>query len=90
MEFPTSSGFNSEVSFLDKDDINGPGLERYKKRTGDKSVDFAFFKISQFSQSTELTDRIKFVKELDELLAQLGLHNLSSFSSFLSKLVPPT
>lgn len=82
----TSSSFG-EVSFLDKDDINGPGQEKYVKRTGDKSIDFALFKISQYSNSAELSDRIKFSKELEEILQQLGSRNSSSLNHVLQKYV---
>jgi HEAT repeat protein len=85
MEFAPSS--TTEESYLDKDDINGPGVEKYVKRTGDKSVDFALYKISQYSASTELSERIKFAKELEELALQLGSHNISSLFNVLTKLV---
>lgn len=87
MEFGKLSTPSGEISFLDKDDINGPGRENYVKRTGDKSVDYALFKISQFSSSSEPSERIKFTKELVELTLQLGSRNLSSLIHVLHKLV---
>ena len=87
MEFPISSSPLGEESYLLKDDINGPGLEKYIKRTGDKSVDYALYKISQFSLSNEISDRLKFTKELEELSLQLGIRNVSSLYQILDKLV---
>ncbi|OMJ92838.1 hypothetical protein SteCoe_4286 [Stentor coeruleus] len=86
MELGKFSSPSGEISFLDKDDISGPGRENYVKRTGDKSVDYALFKISQFSSSSEPSERIKFTKELEELSLQLGSRNLSSLIHVLHKL----
>lgn len=85
MEFPVGST-STETSYLDKDDINGPGLQKYMRRTGDTSVDYALFKIAQYSSSNELSERMKFTKELDELALQLGLRNISSLHNVVKKL----
>lgn len=87
MEYPSGPSIIETISFLDKDDINGPGQCLFPKKTGDTSIDFAFYKISQFSQSSEKSDRLKFVKELDDLLEMLGPNNLSPLFSALEKLV---
>ena len=87
MEFPVNPNPSGEISYLDKDDINGPGLQKYIKRTGDTSVDFALYKISQFSASGELSERLRFAKELDELALQLGVRNLPSLSNVVKRLV---
>ena len=86
MEFPVNPNPSAEISYLDKDDINGPGLQKYIKRTGDTSVDFALYKISQFSASSELSERLRFTKDLAELALQLGVRNLSSLGSVIKKL----
>ena len=86
MEFSVSPNSTLETSSLDKDDINGPGLEKYIKRTGDKSVDYALYKISQYSNSSEIAERVKFTKELDELALQLGYRNISSLHNVIKKL----
>ena len=87
MEISAGLNFLGEDSFLDKDDINGPGAEKYLKRTGDKSVDYSLFKISQYCTSSEASERIKFAKELEELTLQLGPRNLSSLYGVLNKQV---
>lgn len=87
MEYPSGPSIVESISFLDKDDINGPGQCIFPRKTGDVSIDFAFYKISQFSQSSEKSDRIKFAKELDDLLVMLGPNNFSPLLSSLDKLV---
>lgn len=108
LEFPTITCIIGEGSFLDKDDINGPGYpmnpeapdpndpqanppitsnSNFMRRTGDRSIDFALYKISQFSLSPDLAERLKFVKELDELSLQLGAFNATHIFSILQKLV---
>lgn len=78
---------SNDFSFLDKDDINGPGSQKYVKRTGDKSIDYAYFKIGQYSSSNDVSERIKFTKELKELALQLGTRNLPSLTNVINKLV---
>ncbi|OMJ83774.1 hypothetical protein SteCoe_15253 [Stentor coeruleus] len=57
------------------------------RKTGDKSIDFALYKISQFSLSPDLSERVKFTKELDDLALQLGAFNAVHIFSILQKLV---
>lgn len=57
------------------------------RKTGDKSIDFALYKISHFSLSPDLSERVKFTKELDELALQLGAFNAVHIFSILQKLV---
>jgi len=90
MEYPSGPSITESISFLDKDDINGPSQCLFPKKTGDISIDFALYKISQFSQSSEKSERIKFAKDLDDLLVMLGPNNLSPLLSSLEKLVTQT
>jgi hypothetical protein len=87
MESVLGSFMSNDFSFLDKDDINGPGSQKYVKRTGDKSIDYAYFKIGQYSSSNDVSERIKFTKELKELALQLGTRNLPSLTNVINKLV---
>lgn len=87
MEFPISATESDSISFLDKDDISGPGHANYIKRTGDRSVDYALFKISTYSTSTESLERLKFVRDLEELTLLLGPTSIPTLSHVLQTLV---
>jgi hypothetical protein len=71
-EFSLLRGFVDKRSYLDIDDINGPGLRTYKKISAFSSVDFALFKIQGFSLSESPSDRKKFVIELPNTIEDLG------------------
>lgn len=88
MESAGGSYISNDFSFLDKDDINGPGSQKYVRRTGDKSVDYSLFKIAQYSGSTDVSERIKFTKELKELALQLGKRNIPTLKQVIKRLVP--
>lgn len=87
MESAGGTYFSNDFSFLDKDDINGPGSQKYVRRTGDKSVDYSLYKIAQYSGSTDVAERIKFTKELRELTLQLGNRNIPTLTHVINKLV---
>jgi hypothetical protein len=90
MEFPAGTSVVDTISYLNKDDINGPGLSQFQKKTGDRSIDFAIYKISTYIQSSDLSERVKFTKELEELIQMLGPSNMSYLYSSLEKLVKLT
>jgi hypothetical protein len=87
MEFPGGASIIESISYLDKDDINGPGLCHFLKKTGDRSIDYAIFKISSYIQSSEQSERVKFSKDLEDLMQMLGSSNLNYLFSSLEKLV---
>jgi len=71
-EFSLLRGIVDKRSYLDLDDINGPGLRTYKKTSAFSSVDFALFKIQGYSLSESASDRKKFVVELPNTIEDLG------------------
>ena len=59
-------------SLLDKDDLNGPSLGNFQRTSRGYSVDYAYYKISLFSNIEGANEKIRFIKDLDSLILQLG------------------
>lgn len=74
-------------SALDQDDLNGPGLGKFPRKTGDLSTDFALFKITQYAISSSITERIKFTRGLTEILLQLGKSSKEALFGIFDKIV---
>ncbi|CAG9333417.1 unnamed protein product [Blepharisma stoltei] len=90
MEFSTRTDISINLpigSALDQDDWNGPGVVNFPRSTGDLSIDFALFKISQYAISTSISDRIKFTRNLPELLQQLGKSSKDSAFNVFSQII---
>lgn len=71
-EFSLLRGIIDKKSYLDVDDMNGPGLRTYKKLSEFASVDFALFKIQTYCLCESPFDRKKFVGELPSTIEELG------------------
>lgn len=71
-EFGILRGFIDLKSYLDVDDLNGPGLRTYKKISSLPSVDYALFKINSYALSDSPSDRQRFVSELPNTIEELG------------------
>jgi len=74
-------------SYLDQDDLNGPGAWNFPQKTGDPTMDFALFKISRFQDSETVTERRQFAKELAQTARELGNRAHEFLPNVLSRLV---
>ena len=63
---------DEKKSYLDQDDLNGPGAWNFPQKTGDPTVDFALFKITRFKDSDTVTERRQFAKEITQTARELG------------------
>jgi|688.fasta_scaffold1079468_2 hypothetical protein len=58
-------------SYLDIDDMNGPGLCKFPKLNGNPEIDFALFKINRYAHCDKVAERLLFVRELPRTAREL-------------------
>ena len=78
---------DDKKSYLDQDDLNGPGAWNFPQKTGDPTMDFALFKISRFQDSETVTERRQFAKELAQTARELGSRAHEFLPNVLTRLV---
>ena len=87
MEFGILRGIIDTKSYLDLDDVYGPGLQNYKKITKIPSCDFALYKISSYALCDIASDRRKFVSELPSTIEELGVNSIEYIEPLLQSIV---